>query len=56
MEPNNQTTIEGSKSHGALIGSIIIIVILIIGGVYLWNKSKRYLVILGRSEVHCAII
>ena len=30
------------KSNGALIGSIIIIVILVLGGVYLWqNKMKE---------------
>jgi len=30
------------KSHGALIGSIIIIIILIIGGIYIWqNKAKE---------------
>ena len=30
------------KSHGALIGSIIIIVILLVGGMYVWqSKMKR---------------
>lgn len=30
------------KSHGALIGSIIVIIILIIGGIYIWqNKAKQ---------------
>lgn len=29
------------KSNGALMGSIIIIVILIIAGVYLWKNSVR---------------
>jgi type VI protein secretion system component VasK len=29
------------KSHGALIGSIIIIVILIIGGIYVWQSRIK---------------
>ena len=29
------------KSNGALIGSIIIIVILIIGGIYLWINMEK---------------
>ena len=29
------------KSHGALIGSIIIIVILLIGGVYIWQSKMK---------------
>ncbi|MFA6397450.1 MAG: hypothetical protein WDK96_01200 [Candidatus Paceibacterota bacterium] len=30
-----------SKSHGALIGSIIVVVILIIGGIYFWNTDVK---------------
>ena len=29
------------KSHGALIGSIIIIIILIIGGIYFWQARVK---------------
>jgi uncharacterized protein HemX len=29
------------KSHGALIGSIIIIIILIIGGIYVWQSQIK---------------
>jgi uncharacterized protein HemX len=29
------------KSHGALIGSIIVIIILIIGGVYVWQMKVK---------------
>lgn len=29
------------KSHGALIGSIIIIIILIIGGLYIWQTKVK---------------
>ena len=29
------------KSHGALIGSIIIIIILIIGGIYAWQTKVK---------------
>ncbi len=29
------------KSHGALIGSIIIIIILIIGGIYVWQSKIK---------------
>ena len=29
------------KSNGALVGSIIIVIILVIGGIYLWTKSKE---------------
>ena len=32
---------EPQKSNGALIGSVIIIVILIIGGIYLWQKTVK---------------
>lgn len=40
MEPNNE--VPKQKSNGALIGSIIIIIILIIGGIYLaQNKIKE---------------
>ncbi|HWA31953.1 MAG TPA: hypothetical protein VG694_00665 [Candidatus Paceibacterota bacterium] len=35
MEPAEQ------KSNGALIGSIIIIVILVIGAIYFWQTSLR---------------
>ena len=31
------------KSNGALIGSIIIIVILIIGGIYIWQTNVKEL-------------
>lgn len=30
---------EPEKSNGAMIGSVIIIIILIIGGIYLWRTS-----------------
>lgn len=36
MEPNNTQ----EKSNGALIGLVIIIIILIIGGIYMWQTSK----------------
>ncbi len=36
MEP----TIE-QKSNGALVGTVIIIVILILGGIYLWNSKME---------------
>lgn len=42
MEPN--TTMDqatNKKSHGALIGSIIIVVILIIGGMYVFKVTKN---------------
>ncbi len=42
MEPN--TTMDqatNKKSHGALIGSIIIVVILIIGGIYVFKMTKK---------------
>ncbi|MFZ2072093.1 MAG: hypothetical protein WA101_01280 [Minisyncoccia bacterium] len=32
------------KSHGALIGSIIIIIILIIGGIYIWQSKMKNVV------------
>lgn len=37
MEPNQTQP----KSNGALIGSIVIIVLLIIGGLYLWKNSAK---------------
>ena len=29
------------KSNGALVGSIIIIILLVIGGLYLWQKTSK---------------
>lgn len=29
------------KSHGALIGSIIVIIILVIGGLYIWQSNVK---------------
>lgn len=37
MEPNQIQ----QKSNGALVGSIIIIIILIIGGIYFWKNSVK---------------
>ena len=34
MEPNQ-------KSNGALVGSIIIIIILVLGGIYLWTSKTK---------------
>lgn len=39
LENNQVSPVENPKSNGALIGSIVIIIILIIGGIYL-VKSK----------------
>ncbi|MFA6077185.1 MAG: hypothetical protein WC735_03890 [Candidatus Paceibacterota bacterium] len=40
------------KSNGALVGLIVIIIILIIGGIYLWqsNKSPATNTINGQTE------
>ena len=38
------------KNSGALIGSIIIIIILIIGGIYLWKTSKGNTLPAGESQ------
>ena len=35
MEP------EEKKSNGALIGSIIIVIILIVGGIYIWQSTVK---------------
>ncbi len=35
----NDTSVQGSKNSGALIGAVIIIIILILGGIYL-SKNK----------------
>lgn len=35
MEPN-----QDKKSYGALIGSVIIIVILVLGGIYFWMSKQ----------------
>jgi ABC-type Na+ efflux pump permease subunit len=35
MEP------EKKSSHGALIGSIIIVLVLIVGGIYLWQQKAK---------------
>lgn len=39
------------KSNGALVGSIIIIVILIIGGIYLWKNSMEDKAPIENSEL-----
>jgi len=36
MEPETE-----KKSNGALIGSIIIVVILVIGGIYVWQSKVK---------------
>jgi len=36
MEPNQE-----KKSYGALIGSVIIIVILVLGGIYFWMSKQN---------------
>lgn len=36
MEPNQE-----KKSYGALIGSVIIIVILVLGGIYFWMSQQN---------------
>ena len=38
------------KSHGALIGSIIIIVILIIGGIYIWQSKVKTITMPKNTE------
>ena len=40
MPPEQNTMPAEPKSSGALIGSIVIIVILIIGGIYLWKTTS----------------
>ncbi len=40
MEPNTTNNTITKNSHGALIGSIIIVVILIIGGMYVFKMTK----------------
>jgi len=37
MEPQTQQ----KKSHGALIGSLIIVVIILIGGIYIWQARTQ---------------
>ena len=45
------------KSHGALIGSIVIIVILIIGGIYVWQtKVKEIKLKQQQAEMQAAAI
>ncbi len=36
MEPNQE-----KKSYGALIGSVVIIVILVLGGIYFWMSKQN---------------
>ena len=45
------------KSHGALIGSIIIIIILIIGGIYIWQtKVKEIKLIQQKAQMEAEAI
>ena len=39
------------KSNGALVGLIIIIVILIIGGIYIWQSNKNSAVKMQTSSI-----
>jgi hypothetical protein len=38
-EQNINITTGDQKSNGALIGTIVIIIILLVGGIYLWKKG-----------------
>ena len=47
MEPNQIQ----KKSNGALVGSVIIIIILIVGGIYLWRNSIKQNIVPGNPNV-----
>ena len=40
MEPNNQQP-QGEKSGGAVFGSVIIIILLVVGGIYLVKENIK---------------
>lgn len=40
MEPNNVNVVVDKKSNGALVGSIIVVLILVLGGFYLWQSNS----------------
>lgn len=40
LNENNGSAAPAQKSHGALVGALIIILILIIGGVYIFSGKK----------------
>lgn len=40
MEPNNMDMNVDKKSNGALVGAVIVVLILILGGVYLWSSNS----------------
>ena len=42
------------KTNGALVGSIIIIIILVIGGIYLWRTSVKEEVIPANNNIGTA--
>ena len=31
------------KSNGALVGIVIVVIVLVVGGIYMWQSSKNYL-------------
>lgn len=37
--PNQPLDAESSKSYGAIVASVIIILILVVGGLYFWGKT-----------------
>ena len=39
------------KSNGALVGLIVIVIILIIGGIYIWQLNKNAVNPIGESQV-----
>ncbi|KKR79687.1 MAG: hypothetical protein UU24_C0004G0025 [Candidatus Nomurabacteria bacterium GW2011_GWA2_40_9] len=45
MEPNK-------KSNGALVGTIVIIIILVLGGIYMWNSKKANEAVPVNSELN----
>jgi len=43
---------QDKKSNGALVGIIIIVIILILGGIYMWNSKKANKAVPVNSELN----
>jgi len=43
---------QDKKSNGALVGIIIIVIILILGGIYMWNSKKANEAVPVNSELN----
>jgi len=54
MGINDMSAPRAEKSHGALIGSIIIVILLAVAGVYYWNTTMKSISVERKAEMQSA--